>query len=447
MSLEPHEDRIFSIEQSLIGALLVYPETISEVLGSLYPSHFANAKLMRAYEAMQSLAASGTAISPTSVGKVMRDRGHIKSADGEQYLHDLWGSSGSAANVVWCADEIRSAWQARETAKACAEATAALGEAGVDRRAVTDGLQARLANIEKCSDPTGPRPMVADLSRAYAEAKEAARSGVASRGVSSGFPRLDWWTTGLQPSNLIVLAAQTGMGKTSLAMNIAAHVARYEDGVVVIFSMEMGRHELANRLAASATGLDLRSVIEGRLKDGEWETLEHAQPTLAEVGGSILLDVSGRVTPTSMRAQLRRIALKHKIALVVVDYLQLCGTAQKAESQYVKTSMISGDLKAIAVDFDVPVLALSQLSREAARRAGEPRLSDLRDSGTIEQDANVVIFIHQTGGDDNEAASKTATIIVAKNRNGPTGKFKMLWNPKSVEFLECTDRVPPMKAG
>ena len=154
-------------------------------------------------------------------------------------------------------------------------------------------------------------------------------------------------------------------------MNAAAHVAKNEDGVVVIFSMEMGRHELANRLAASETGLDLRRLTEGQLKDGEWARLEQAQGELAKVGENILLDVSGRVSTASIRTHLRRIAINRKIALVIVDYLQLCGTAERAESQYVKTSMISGDLKAIAVDFDVPVLALSQLSREAARRTGE----------------------------------------------------------------------------
>ena len=154
--------------------------------------------------------------------------------------------------------------------------------------------------------------------------------------------------------------------------------------------------------------------------------------------------MSGRVTPTSIRAHLRRLGRSHKIALVIVDYLQLCGTAEKAESQYVRTSMISGALKGIAVDFDVPVLALSQLSRDAARRSGEPRLSDLRDSGTIEQDANVVVFIHREVGHD-QGDPESATIIVAKNRNGPTGKFKMHWNPHCVRFSDFTDQLQPAK--
>jgi replicative DNA helicase len=445
MSRSPEADRLFSVEQSLIAALLVFPDAIAEVLGSLYPSHFANRKLGLAFEAMKSLAGRGVAISPTSVAKHLRDHGHFKSDDGEQYFHDLWGSSGSAANVVWCADEIRAAWQARETAKACNDAMAALGDGAADRVAIVDSLQAKLSNIEKCGSPAGPKPMAEDLTSAYVQAREAAASGTSSRGISTGFPRLDWWTAGLQPSNLIVLAAQTGMGKTSLAMNSAAQVARNGDGVVVIFSMEMGRRELANRLAASEAGLDLRRLTDGQLNDGEWARLDQAQGELAKVGENILLDVSGRVTTASIRAHLRRIAITRKISLVIVDYLQLCGTAERAESQYVKTSMISGDLKAIAVDFDLPVLALSQLSREAARRTGEPRLSDLRDSGTIEQDANVVIFIHRSSREADDPDANIATVIVAKNRNGPTGKFKMHWDAKSVTFSELTDRQPPQR--
>jgi replicative DNA helicase len=228
-----------------------------------------------------------------------------------------------------------------------------------------------------------------------ARAKATAQAGGSTGGTSTGFAKLDWWTAGLHPSNLIVLAALTGMGKTALAANIAANVARADTGAVVVFSMEMGRLEMAARLSASEVELDLRRLTGGELSEHELQRLDQAQEGLQAVGRNILLDVSGRVTAATIRTHLRRIARRQAIALVIVDYLQLCGTSAKAESQYVRTAMISADLKAIAVDFDVPVLALSQLSREAARRGGEPKLSDLRDSGTIEQDANVVVFIHR----------------------------------------------------
>ncbi len=442
MKPQNNPDTMFSIEQSLIASLLVYPEAIDDHVGSLYPSHFANRYLGKIYDAMRSLASRGVAISPTSVGKELRDRGHLRSSDGEQYLHDLWGSSGTAANAQWCVDEIFSAWQKREVVKANTDAIAALHADGADLDEVLDKLHRRLDDVDKCSRPSGPRPMGDDLSKTFTDAKAAASSGKQVRGLSTGFGQLDWWTSGLQPSNLIVLAAQTGMGKTSLAMNIAANSAKQDRGVVVIFSMEMGRSELACRLVASKTGLDLQKLTSGKMDEQSWRRFAEAQSELASVGDNILLDVSGRVTPTTIRAHLRRLSRTRTIALVIVDYLQLCGTAEKAESQYVRTSMISGDLKGIAVDFDVPVLALSQLSREAARRNGEPRLSDLRDSGTIEQDANVVVFIHRNSSRDKKAA-ELASIIVAKNRNGPIGKFPMHWDAHCVRFSECTDQLAP----
>lgn len=436
----PDQDRMFSVEQSLIGAFLTFPEAYEEVHDGLYPTHFSDPYLSRIYEAMQALAGREVGLSPTAVGQELRNRGHLRTSDGEQYLHDLWGSSATAANAQWCADEIRGAWQKREAAKVSAEAAAALHVPGADLDAILDKLFNQLENAAKCSRPTGPRPMTADMENAYTQAKAAAELGDRTVGLSTGYARLDWCTSGLQKSNLIVLAAQTGVGKTSLAMNIAVNAALSGEGVVVIFSMEMSRSELACRLAASQTGLDLQCLSSGRLNDQQWGKYTEAQPGLKAIANDILLDVSGRVTPTSIRAHLRRLGRRHKIALVIVDYLQLCGTAERAESQYVRTSMISGSLKGIAVDFDVPILALSQLSREAARRTGEPRLSDLRDSGTIEQDANVVVFIHREAG-HHQGDPESATIIVAKNRNGPTGKFKMHWNPNCVRFSDFTDQL------
>ncbi|MBK9471835.1 MAG: AAA family ATPase [bacterium] len=444
MHRDPIPDVMYSIEESLVASILYCPEAIDDLLDNLYPTHFANRNLANIYDAMRALAGRGVAISPTSTATELRARGHLKSQEDEQYVHELWGSSGSAANVTWCADQIRSAWRRRDAVAAASEFITALQADGADLASPMDRLQSRLDNATKASTPAGPRPMGIDIVSAVAEAKLAAQSETSSRGVSTGFPRLDWWTSGLQKTNLVILAAETGKGKTSLGMNIAVNVARQGDGVVVIFSMEMGRSELACRVAASETGVDLRKLIDGSLDERDLRYLEDAQRQLAAIGGNILLDVSGRVTPTTIRAHLRRIARRHKIALVVVDYLQLCGTAEKAESQYVRTSMISGDLKAVAVDFDVPVLALSQLSREAARRGGEPRLSDLRDSGTIEQDANVVVFIHRASRDQD--AADVATVIVAKNRNGPTGKFNMHWNARSVRFDEITDREPPARS-
>lgn len=438
------EERMESIEQSFLAKLLAYPEEIADLPSTLFPSHFLTPFLSDVWDAMRGLWARGVGICPTSVCKELADRGQLTSRDDENFIHKLWGTSGTSADILWCADVIRTDWQRREAAKECNRAAQALKASDANLPAVLDCLGAKLDDITKCSLPGGPRPMVDDLERVYSEARSVAETGAHNRGVLTGFARLDRCTSGLQPGTLTVLAAQTAMGKTSLAMNIAVNAAKADAGVVVFFSMEMGRCELAGRVASSETGLDLRRVADGKLSREEWRSYSAAQPHLELVGGKLLLDVSGRITPAVIRGHLRRIQRKQPIALVVVDYLQLCGASERAESQYVKTSMISGDLKAIAVDFDVPVLALSQLSREAARRGGEPRLSDLRDSGTIEQDANTVIFIHRSDRASGDLAQSEATIIVAKNRSGPTGKFTAVWNANCVRFSEpACDRVCP----
>lgn len=426
-------DRMANVEQSFIAAMLLDPDVLGDLAGRLCPSHFANREPGLIYDAARGLHSRDVAVSPTAVVEELRRRGQL-TPELELDVHELWGSSGSAANARWCADQIIAAWQARELDKACVEARKALHEPDPDRVAIQDRLEAQIEKIGKFSQSIGPRSICEDLLQVTVEAEKAERLGGRPRGVPTGFANLDHTISGLQNSQLVVLAAQTSKGKSALAMNIAANVARRSDGVVVVFSLEMGRQEIAARISASDCGIDLQRIQNGRLGPGEWVRLVDAQSHLRAIGENILLDVSGRITPMAIRTHLRSIVRKRKIALVIVDYLQLCAPSERAESQYVRTSQISGDLKAIAVDLDVPVLALSQLSRDAARRGGEPRLSDLRDSGSIEQDANVVLFIHRESGDMD--GGDAAWIIVAKNRNGPTGKFAINWDPLTVRFTD-----------
>lgn len=426
-------DRMANIEQSIVAALLMDPTALEDLVGRLFPSHFANREQRIIYDAMRGLHGRGADVHPTSVVEELRRRKQL-TAEREADVHELWGSSGSAATAPWCADQIIEAWRARETMRACLETVRALKEPDADRAVIEDRLQAELAKVGACARLSGPRPMTDDLVEVAVLAEQAARGEGRLRGLSTGFAVLDRALGGLLKGQFVILAARTAFGKSAMAMNIAAHVASQDRGVVVVFSMEMGRAELAARLASAASGVELQRIVNGSLSSHEWVRLMESQSQVAAVGQNLFLDVTGRVTPAVIRSHLRRLARQMPIALVVVDYLQLCGSAQKAESQYVRTTQISGDLKAMAVDLDVPVLALSQLSRDAARRGGEPRLSDLRDSGSIEQDANVVLFIHRES--DDMDGGDAASIIVAKNRNGPTGKIAVDWDPLTVRFTD-----------
>ena len=252
-------------------------------------------------------------------------------------------------------------------------------------------------------------------------------------GIASGFTDLDYKTAGFQPSALILLAARPSMGKTALALNIALHVAAVERKHVAIFSLEMSKEQLVKRLLSQESHVDSQKLRTGNLQDNEWAALIEGAET---VGKSLLaIDDTPGITVSELRSKCRKLQMEQGLDMIIIDYLQLMSGSKKAESRQNEVSEISRSLKAIARELSVPILALSQLNRKAEERSDHrPQLSDLRESGAIEQDADVVMFIDRERS-ENEEANK-ATIIIAKQRNGPIGDVNLMWLPKYTQFRD-----------
>ena len=252
-------------------------------------------------------------------------------------------------------------------------------------------------------------------------------------GIASGFTDLDYKTTGFQPSDLILLAARPSMGKTARALNIAIHVAAVERKHVAIFSLEMSKEQLVKRLLSQESHVDSQKLRTGNLADSEWAALIEGAET---VGKSLLaIDDTPGITVSELRSKCRKLQVEQGLDMIIIDYLQLMSGSKKAESRQNEVSEISRSLKAIARELSVPILALSQLNRKAEERSDHrPQLSDLRESGAIEQDADVVMFIDRERS-ENEEANK-ATVIIAKQRNGPIGDVNLMWLPKYTQFKD-----------
>ena len=252
-------------------------------------------------------------------------------------------------------------------------------------------------------------------------------------GIASGFTDLDYKTTGFQPSDLILLAARPSMGKTALALNIALHVAAVERKHVAIFSLEMSKEQLVKRLLSQESHVDSQKLRTGNLQDNEWTALIEG----GEIVGKSLLEIDDTpgITVSELRSKCRKLQMEKGLDMIIIDYLQLMSGSKKAESRQNEVSEISRSLKAIARELSVPILALSQLNRKAEERSDHrPQLSDLRESGAIEQDADVVMFIDRERNETEEA--NKATVIIAKQRNGPIGDVNLMWLPKYTQFKD-----------
>ena len=263
-------------------------------------------------------------------------------------------------------------------------------------------------------------------------------------GLETGFMDLDYKTSGLQPSDLILIAARPSMGKTAFVLNLAQHMAFKKDVPVAIFSLEMSKEQLVNRMLSLESHVDAQKIRTGRLNDEEWMNLVEGSANIAN--SKLFIDDTPGITLSAMRSKCRKLKMEHDIQIVIIDYLQLMsGNSGNNASRQQEISDISRGLKALARELNVPVIALSQLSRAVEQRPDHrPMLSDLRESGAIEQDADVVMFLYREGyynRDLSEAEQRVAEVIIAKQRNGPIGTVNLLWIPELTKFTDM-DREP-----
>ena len=422
-------------EQAVVGSMLIDPRCVPEVLEKLKPDEF-YIKLNRdIYETMYAMFSYGQTIDPVTVLDQMRVRG-VWQADSENYLAELMRVTPTAANVLEYAAIVRDRALLRRLGEAADEINNTVYEGSGEAESVLEAAERRIYALRQGRNVGGLVPVSSVVQNVFDTMSEAASSGNKIPGLSTGLPDLDRTILGLNKSELILIAARPGMGKTSIALNIALHVGMNLGKTIAIFSLEMSREQMVTRLLSRAALVPSQNLLTGQLSEQQWKKVADAAQTLSMA--DIRIDDNPTLTVADMNAQCRRV---QKLDLVVIDYLQLMQSAGSGhswsnESRTQAVSDMSRMLKIMAKELNVPVICLSQLSRaNESRQDKRPMLSDLRESGAIEQDADVVIGLYRDGYYNKECENPNlAEAIVLKNRKGQTGTVELSWLPEYTTF-------------
>ena len=430
-------------EEAILGAVLVSPACMNRIVEHITPESFYKPAHRYVYEAMLQLYNSGEdKIDIVSVSDTLNINQKLELVGGRAFINDLSYKTITTANVEYYAKIVQEKAIKRSLIHAGSEIVAS----GYDLNPIEESLEVAeklIFNIasQKASQALAP---IKDIAYdTYAEIEERYNQKGTLTGIPTGFYDLDSCTNGLQKSDLIILAARPAMGKTAFALNIAQNVALRAEKPVAIFSLEMSKKQLVQRLLCSEAEVDTQRLKTGNMQAKDWEKLAIATNNISEA--PIYIDDTAGCTITDLRAKCRRLAMAEKnLGLIVIDYLQLIeGTGREDRMQQI--SSISRGLKILAKELDIPIIALSQLSRAVESRTDKrPMLSDLRESGSIEQDADIVMFIYRdeyykSMNDEEEMAEKAANkgeaeIIIAKHRNGPVGTVKLLFQNNITKF-------------
>ena len=414
-------------ERSVLGALLQDSRAVSLAMEMLREEDFYTPAHQAIYAAIQGLARQSTAVDLVTVDAELTRRGTLAGVGGSSYLVELLQYVPTTANVQDYISIVLEKSTLRQLIQACGVISRNCYSQQMELQDILNAAEKSIFDI--VMRRTGGEQLIhirEVLYSTYTHIEELALNHGKIAGITTGFSRLDKMLTGMHGGELLLMGARPSMGKTSIALNIAAAAARKGYGVA-IFSLEMPREQIAIRLLCGEARVSMQSVRSGTLRDKDWVKLAQTVNPLANE--RIYIDDTAGLTPMQMRSRVRRIMLEKGLDLVVVDYLQLMGSDTKAENRQQEVSEISRRLKSIALELKIPILACAQLSRANTQRTVKrPVLSDLRDSGSIEQDADVVMFLHRDSyyepGSD---ATNTAEIIIAKQRNGPLDNIKVNW--------------------
>jgi len=422
-------------EKALLGALMVRADAINEVIDSIEPDSFYAEKHRIIYNAIRELFAKNEPIDVITVSSRLNDKNDLERIGGRAYLVELINTVPSTSNVLHYANLVDKTSILRRLIDA-ADHISDLGfTESKELDQVLDEAEKKIFGITNSPKVHKFVNLKDTLIEAWERLDHLHKSGDEIRGVPTGFPDLDLKTAGFQKSDLIILAARPSMGKTALALDIARMAATKHNVPVGIFSLEMSAHQLTDRMLAAESRVDSWKLRTGKITaDEDFSKIRDAMSVLSKA--PIYIDDQAGNSILKMRSVARRLKSEHGLGMIIVDYLQLMTTSKNYDSMVNQVTEISRSLKSLARELDIPVLALSQLSRAVESRGGRPRLSDLRDSGSIEQDADLVMFIHREDKykDDSERPN-IAEILIEKHRNGPTGKIELYFDDKKTTFL------------
>ncbi len=433
-------------EQCVLGAILLENEALLKVHDILKPEYFYRPPHRKIFEAILALFERNEPIDLLTVTEILRRRNQIEEVGGSAYLASLMEAVPTAANVLHHARMVRETAILRSLINVATEVIAECYEHTEDVEELLDRAERMIFEISEQR-----------VNAAFANLKELLKDSIRYTeqlyerhelitGLPTGFRDFDQLTAGLQPSDLIIIAARPGMGKTSFALNIARNVGvRVQEPrqAAAIFSLEMSKEQLALRMLCAEARIDSSRLRRGYLDKNEWGRLVNAANDLSDT--PIFIDDSPGLTALDIRAKARRLQAEHGLSLIIIDYLQLLRGRGRVESRQQEISEISRSLKALAKELRVPVVALSQLSRAVEQRGDRiPQLADLRESGAIEQDADLIVFIYRDEVYNKETKDKgIAKIIVGKQRNGPTGEIELAFLKEYARFETLEKRRDP----
>ena len=436
LKLPPHS---LEAEQSVLGGLMMNNRAWEKVEELLVEDDFYRRDHRLIFRSMIELTINGAPLDAITVSEHLELHGNNEDTGGLDYLAELVKNTPSAANIVAYAEAVRERALIREMIAAANEiADAGFNPEGRKSTELLDFAETSIFKIaeKRTDDGKGPKGLNVLLKPTLARIEEMCEAKGGITGLSTGFEAFDQKTTGLQPADLIIIAGRPSMGKTTFAMNIAEHVAISADKPVLIFSMEMPADALLTRSMASLGRVDQNRIRSGRMNDEDWHRLTSAFNLLKDQG-QMFIDDSPNMSPAEVRSRARRVARENNgLSLIVIDYLQLMSVPGKGDNRTLEVSEISRSLKALAKELSIPVIALSQLNRSLEQRSDRrPVMADLRESGAIEQDADLISFIYRDEVYNEDTEHKgIAEIIIAKQRNGPIGKFFLTFQGKYTRF-------------
>lgn len=423
-------------ERALLGSILLRTESLFEITDILIAESFYADKHRVIYEAVLDLHKKREPIDLLTLATRLEDKKELERVGGRTYLAELAQSVPSSANAKHYAEIIRKKHIMRNLITAADHISEIGYHESEELENILDEAEKKIFSVTNIASRQSTINIKDALMEAWERLEKIHQAGEGMRGVPTGFKGLDNLLSGFQKSDLIILAARPSVGKTSLALDIARRAAVEHNIPVGIFSLEMSHQQLIDRLLAAQSSVDAWRLRTGKLsQETEFGYIREALDVLSKA--PLFINDEPGLNIMQMRSAVRRLKSEHNLGLVVVDYLQLMTPLRQSDSMVQQVTEISRSLKLLAKELDVPVLALSQLSRAVEQRGGKPRLSDLRDSGSIEQDADVVMFIHR---DDktNENSDKPgiAEIMIEKHRNGPTGRIELIFDEKRTVFRE-----------
>ncbi len=432
LKIPPHD---LQAEKSVLGAILIDQSAITLVYEFLKPEHFYIPEHQLIYDSMFSLLEKQQPIDLITIQSALKKDGNIKKIGGSSYISDLINTVPTSAYVEHYGHIVKDNYTKRKLI----EFSSRMIEKSFDDRGDTKKL---LDEAEKEIFQLSQEHLRQDfielkeaLADSFERLEEFIKKGTGLRGVSTGFSGLDKKLAGLQDSNLIILAARPGIGKTTLALNMAMNVAVKEKMAVGFFSLEMSKEELVDRLLVGQADIDAWRLKTGRLSDSDYKKLTEAMGELSEA--PMFIDDSPGISVLEMRTKARKLKVEKDVKLLIVDYLQLADAGRQFDSRVTEVSLISQSLKNLARELKIPVLAISQLSRAVEQRGSKkPQLADLRESGAIEQDADVVIFLYMDEDSEDilDASKRLIKLTIAKHRNGPLGDLDLMFRADRVKF-------------